>query len=115
MAAPRQEVTTLPLAPSLRQSLLSAGFRTVADLYGVGPVDLSSGTADSGLAPQEYEVDIRRQRAELGVTPDEALLVLKVADVHKTSGLLGKLSCSLLTSVESIHSALKGCSELRKV
>ena len=33
--------------------------------------------------------------AELGVTPDEALLILKVADVHKTSGLLGKLSCPL--------------------
>lgn len=47
MAAPRQEVNTLPLAPILRQSLLAAGFRTVADLYGVGPVDLSAGDAGS--------------------------------------------------------------------
>lgn len=58
MAAPRQEVITLPLAPSLRQSLLAAGFRTVADLYGVGPVDLSSGTADSEPAPQVYKLTL---------------------------------------------------------
>ena len=40
---PRQEVVTLPLAPTLRQTLLNAGFRTVADLTGVGPVDLARG------------------------------------------------------------------------
>ncbi|KAL3148107.1 DNA repair protein rad51c [Trebouxia sp. C0009 RCD-2024] len=79
MAAPRQEVNTLPLAPILRQSLLAAGFRTVADLYGVGPVDLS---------------------AELGIGPDDALLILKVADVHKTSGLLGAKSAHELYEKE---------------
>ena len=93
----------MPLAPSLRQSLLAAGFRTVADLYGVGPIDLSSGTADSALAPQVCEVDIRALRAELGVTPSEALLILKVADVHKTSGLLGKLFRPFEASLETVH------------
>ena len=43
MAAPRQEVVTLPLPPTLRQSLVAAGFRTTADLHGIGPVDLSAG------------------------------------------------------------------------
>lgn len=79
MAAPRQEVNSLPLAPSLRQSLLASGFRTVADLHGVGPVDLSS---------------------ELGIGPDDALLILKVADVHKTSGLLGAKSAHELYEKE---------------
>ena len=46
MAAPWQEVITLPLPPSLRNALNSAGFRTVADLLGVGPVDLSTGVVD---------------------------------------------------------------------
>ncbi len=43
MAAPRQEVVSLPLPPTLRQSLVAAGFRTTADLHGIGPVDLSAG------------------------------------------------------------------------
>lgn len=43
MAAPCQEVITLPLAPSLRHVLVAAGFRTTAELLGVGPVDLSAG------------------------------------------------------------------------
>ncbi len=43
MAAPRQEVVSLPLPPTLRQCLVTAGFRTTADLHGIGPVDLSAG------------------------------------------------------------------------
>lgn len=43
MATPRQEVVSLPLPPTLRQSLVTAGFRTTADLHGIGPVDLSAG------------------------------------------------------------------------
>lgn len=39
--------------------------------------------------------DDRELHAELGISPDEALLILKVADVHKTSGLLGEWSCLL--------------------
>lgn len=39
--------------------------------------------------------DVRALHVELGISPDEALLILKVADVHKTSGLLGKRSCLL--------------------
>lgn len=57
MSVPRQEVISLPLAPSVRQRLLAAGFRTVADLAGVRPLDLA---------------------AEAGLTPDEALLALKL-------------------------------------
>lgn len=79
MAIPRQEVITLPLPPSLRQSLTSAGFRTVADLHGVGPVDLST---------------------ELGISPDDALLILKVADVHQNPGLLGAKSAQQLYEKE---------------
>lgn len=44
MAAPRQEVLTLPLQPTLRNLLIAAGFRTTADLEGIGPLDLASGT-----------------------------------------------------------------------
>ena len=33
----------MPLPPAVREKLLRAGFRTVADLEGVGPVDLASG------------------------------------------------------------------------
>lgn len=44
MVNPRQEVITLALQPSLRQLLVSAGFRTTADLEGVSPLDLASGT-----------------------------------------------------------------------
>ena len=79
----------------------------MADLRGVGPVDLSSGIADSALALQAHEVDVRPMRAELGTTPDEALLILKVADVHQTSALLGKLFCPLTVSPQSVHSALQ--------
>jgi hypothetical protein len=39
----RREIISLPLAPSLRQKLIASGFHTVADLDGVGPVDLSTG------------------------------------------------------------------------
>ena len=41
------------------------------------------------------------------MTPDEALLILKIAHVHKTPGLLGKLSCLLTASLESAHFALE--------
>ena len=78
----------------------------MADLRGVGPVDLASGTADSALALQVHEVDVRPMHAELGITPGEALLILKVADVHQTSGLLGKWFCPLTASPHSVHSAL---------
>ena len=42
-AAPRQEVASLPLNPSVRNKLLCAGFRTTGDLEGIGPVDLAAG------------------------------------------------------------------------
>ena len=42
-AAPRQEVASLPLNPSIRNKLLCAGFRTTGDLEGIGPVDLAAG------------------------------------------------------------------------
>lgn len=48
MAGPRQEVITLPLPPSLRQLLVSAGFRTTADLEGTSPVDLATGERKQG-------------------------------------------------------------------
>ena len=40
----RQDVLTLPLAPSVRQKLKAAGFNTVVDVSRVGPVDLAAGT-----------------------------------------------------------------------
>ena len=90
MAAPRQEVITLPLPPSLRQSLVAAGFRTTADLQGVGPVDLSSGTTNSLLEAGNRRLLSHKLSAELNISPDEALLVLKVANIHKDAGLLGE-------------------------
>lgn len=39
----RREVTTLPIPPAIREKLLTHGFRTVADLEGIGPVELSNG------------------------------------------------------------------------
>lgn len=79
MAGPRQEIVTLPLPPTLRQSLVAAGFRTTADLHGIGPVDLS---------------------AELSISPDEALLILKVANIHNDAGLLGARSAQHLYEKE---------------
>eukprot|EP00803_Ostreobium_quekettii_P000806 evm.model.scf_655.5 EVM.evm.TU.scf_655.5 scf_655:56748-63748(+) len=58
MALYRQEVTSLPLPPSIRERLLRWGFRTVGDLEGVGPVDLAS---------------------EAGLTQEEAVEVLKLS------------------------------------
>ena len=34
----------MPLAPTLRTKLVTAGFRTAADLEGVGPADLARGS-----------------------------------------------------------------------
>ena len=112
MAVPRQEVVTLPLPPSLRQSLTCAGFRTVADLHGVGPVDLSAGKGGSSKDPYPKlaDFDMQSPPAELGVSPDDALLILKVADVHQHPGLLGgssvsasNLGCQLGDSTVQIH------------
>lgn len=50
---PRQEVITLPLCPSVRQQLLSAGLRTVADLQGLKPLDLAR---EANISPADaYE------------------------------------------------------------
>lgn len=40
---PRQDTQALPLAPSVRARLLAAGYRTVADLEGVGEGELERG------------------------------------------------------------------------
>ena len=40
---PRQEVVSLPLPPALRSQLVASGFRSVADLDSLGPVDLAKG------------------------------------------------------------------------
>lgn len=39
-----QEVSILPLNPSLRNKLLTSGYHTVSDLHGVGAVQLADGT-----------------------------------------------------------------------
>lgn len=39
----RREIITLPIPPAIREKLLTHGFRTVADLEGVGPMELSNG------------------------------------------------------------------------
>ena len=39
----RQDILTLPVAPSVRQKLKAAGFNTVVDLGCLGPVDLAAG------------------------------------------------------------------------
>ncbi len=38
-------VSCLDIAPSIRNKLLDAGFRTVSDLNGCGPIDLAKGAA----------------------------------------------------------------------
>ncbi len=43
MLPPRQEVISLRLPPSIRQRLLSAGFRTCGDLEGVTAAALAAG------------------------------------------------------------------------
>ena len=44
MAAYRQDVLSLPLAPSVRQKLKAAGFATTKDISSVvGPVQLATG------------------------------------------------------------------------
>lgn len=44
MAAYRQDVLSLPLAPSVRQKLKAAGFATTKDISSVlGPVELATG------------------------------------------------------------------------
>eukprot|EP00798_Chlamydomonas_sp_ICE-L_P027140 gene27140-2371_t len=40
---PRQEVISLPIAPTVRSKLLACGFRTTAELETLGPIDLSKG------------------------------------------------------------------------
>jgi len=44
-AMARTELSSLPLAPSIRDRLLRAGFRTLRDVEGVQPLDLSRGEA----------------------------------------------------------------------
>ncbi len=51
---PRQEVVSLPLAPHIRSKLLAAGFRTLADLEGIGPVDLSRGGCGAASRYKSY-------------------------------------------------------------
>ena len=89
MVNPRQEVITLPLPPTLRQLLVSAGFRTTADLDGVGPLDLASGKVRR-QATDHPPLAATRFCAELRISPEDALLVLKVANVHKDASLLGE-------------------------
>lgn len=55
---PRQSIVSLPLPPELRSKLLSAGFRTTADLAQISPVSLSK---------------------EAQISAEEALEVLKVS------------------------------------
>ncbi len=40
----------MPLAPTVRTKLATAGFRTAADLEGIGPADLARGSS----APARY-------------------------------------------------------------
>ena len=42
--APRLEVAALPLPPTVRHKLQSAGFRSTGDLEGIQPLDLATGT-----------------------------------------------------------------------
>ena len=50
----RMDVGALPLNPSLRTKLQAAGFRTTAELEGIGPVDLAAGgRSRSGPAAAE--------------------------------------------------------------
>lgn len=44
--------------------------------------------------------------AELGISPDEALLVLKVANIHKDAGLLGKSQEAVKRGAMALHAVL---------
>jgi hypothetical protein len=63
---PRQDTQALPLAPSVRARLLAAGYRTVADLEGVGEGELERGKREDGgdgrtqLAPSDVDTSTPR-------------------------------------------------------
>ncbi|KAK9813256.1 hypothetical protein WJX72_011511 [[Myrmecia] bisecta] len=97
MAGPRLEVLGLALAPGLRHKLQCAGFRTSADLEGIGPVDLAR---------------------EVQITPEEALLVLKVASVRQgqQGGITGARSAQQLYEREAAAKRIiTFCPELDQV
>lgn len=93
---PRLEVVGLPLNPSVRHKLQSAGFRTTADIAAVaGPVELATGTLCAGAlcgsrppggdtrcqrsAPCRAHTSHLETHAEAQLTHEEALSVLQLA------------------------------------
>lgn len=100
-AAFRLEVTSLPINPSIRNKLLCSGFRSSADLDGIGPVDLATGNSFFVLAAHACLIEhlfqpvplqcltICRVTAEAQLTHEEALLVLKLALPNSGNSLDG--------------------------
>ena len=94
---PTRDIAVGPFAPSVKERLQRAGFRTVADVAELTPVQLSHGTAFTprrhALWPR-YPIFIRTapllplappsHPTELGCTPDEALAIVAAAQRANT-------------------------------
>ena len=118
MYTPRLDVLALPLAPSLRSKLLTAGFRTTRDLDGIGPVDLAKGMLcpsmlGTGILIFDYFLTpLLCPEAE--ITAQEAVQVLKTSKPRlepdgSISGLLQRAHARGLCFLDGKYDCLITC------
>ena len=113
----------MPLAPTLRTKLATAGFRTAADLEGIGPADLARGSTSHALQKKSSDNSVwhflamscprpafgasstlRRVRvstAEAELSHEDALLALRAAGIGLQNGGLAGALCEQTESAQT--------------